>query len=133
MEDVDTILQPDVMTPGQYFGRLRPKQATPELRLWFASFQTGLEDLKDGGRNAGDGPAQKVLRRERALAWLESGSEGIGSFIWMCEALGLNPGLLKARLRKQASILLPRAEPRAGRGIVSRGRYRKRGKLEETA
>lgn len=103
MEDMDTIFQPDLLTPGQFFGRLRSRQTTPELRLWFATFQAALEDLKDGGPNAGGNfrPAQKVLRRERAIAWLESPSEGIGSFNWMCGVLGLDPKAVRARVLEQ--------------------------------
>ena len=57
----------------------QPRAAFPEHSLWAAVLLVTVEDLN------GDEQAKAA-----AKAWLDSASREIGSFLWVCEALGLN-------------------------------------------
>ena len=52
-------------------------------KLWAAVLDRAIEDS---------------AYEEDARAWFQSGREGIGSFLWICDTLELDPDSLKRRL-----------------------------------
>jgi hypothetical protein len=60
----------------------------PERDLWIAVFEKALEDL-----------TREKYERD-AWAWFRSSDKGIGSFIWVCRYLGIQPTAVRRTLRQ---------------------------------
>lgn len=70
----------------------------PYKRLWFSVFKTAIEDFR--------GIHGPVLR-EDARSWLISDYEGIGSFIWICSVLDLEPFFIRSICHQDGDGPLP--------------------------
>ncbi len=66
-------------------------------RLWCAVLEQALEDAK----------SRSFKHKEEALEWFHSPSRGTGSFLWICSALDIDPGLIKKALPARQVIPLP--------------------------
>ena len=53
----------------------------PERRLWQRSLELALEDIRTGSE----------LKRRRAREWVESNEQHVGSFLFVCQVLGISP------------------------------------------
>ena len=60
----------------------RVKVESPEILLWSEVMLMALDDLRNG-----DGQATRA-----AECWFQSPATVVGSFLWVCDALNLDPG-----------------------------------------
>jgi hypothetical protein len=67
-----------------------------ELDLWRAVLVRSLRDL--AGVDAYVTPFERVQLKRRARFWFSSDDGSLGSFRWICEALGLDAGYLRTHL-----------------------------------
>jgi hypothetical protein len=68
---------------------------TPEAELWTEVINLAIFDLS----------SEYADLRRPARNWLMSASERVGSFIWSCHAIGVEPGYIRAALaKKQAQM-----------------------------
>jgi hypothetical protein len=63
-------------------------------RLWHAVLDRAIRDLVD--------PRTKFKDREEAREWFQSERQEVGSFLWVCNILGFNPGTVRTRLTTYA-------------------------------
>lgn len=70
-----------------------PKTA---VQLWEEVLQRALKDVKDG-------PTEQEIQdyiyctRKDAEEWLASDAEGPGTFVWVCDMLGLSPSAVRKK------------------------------------
>jgi hypothetical protein len=67
-----------------------------EQGIWRAVLVRALRDC--AGIDLGITPLERPHLQRRARAWFSSDELAIGSFGWICEALGLDAGYLRARV-----------------------------------
>jgi hypothetical protein len=67
-----------------------------ELDLWRAVLVRSLRDL--AGVDAYVTPFERIQLKRRARFWFSSDDFSLGSFRWICDALGLDAGYLRAHL-----------------------------------
>lgn len=65
-------------------------------KLWFAVLEQAAKDAEGDMR----GPYGKYIT-EGARAWFFSKNQGIGSFLWVCLMLDLNPEVVRSILAKK--------------------------------
>ena len=63
----------------------------PERELWGAVVIRALDDLAETGKEA-------PRLRQAARAWLMSDKTRVGSFIWICESVGLDAAAVRRAL-----------------------------------
>jgi hypothetical protein len=69
-------------------------------RLWAAVLEQAIEDVNRGGFYA-----------QKARVWFQSKSEDVGSFLWVCWMLGIDPDSTKRILiESHSGILVARVE-----------------------
>ena len=69
-------------------------------RLWAAVLEQAVEDVKRGRDNS-----------DTALSWFQSDSENVGSFLWVCGILGIDPESIKRILvQRHSGIPVRRVE-----------------------
>ena len=59
----------------------------PCKRLWTAVLKRAVEDAYSGGMTDVTG--------EGARVWFQSNNQGVGSFLWICSMLDLNPEFVR--------------------------------------
>ena len=68
--------------------------------------------LEQRGRfTYGKNQQQKRIMRDESLTWLESSDSALGSFIFICDTLHIDPDFLRARLLKKCAVGHGAAEP----------------------
>ena len=73
------------------------KPLTPERRLWREALLLLPGDLS--GRASGESAAARRRIQTEARSWVEDTDWiGVGSFMWLCEQLGLDPDAGRAAL-----------------------------------
>ena len=79
-------------------------------RLWAAVLEQAIDDLGRGYVYAG-----------QAQAWFQSQNEGVGSFLWVCRMLNIDPDYAREGVSRKSTVtLLSRMErSRAVDGIES--------------
>src|SRR5712664_314725 len=77
----------------------QPIQERDALRLWASVMQTAIGDLKD----------KSIGIRRRTNSWFLSSNHGIGSFIWCCDQLSLNPERVLKALERRGLAAWPKA------------------------
>ncbi|MEO5363546.1 MAG: hypothetical protein H7838_07980 [Magnetococcus sp. DMHC-8] len=79
--------------------------STPEEKLWSAVLKQAIVDLED------------PLHRGKALGWIKSKSDEIGSFQWVCFTLDKEPLRMRERIfaRYKAVRQMARMQQRAPR------------------
>ena len=82
----------------------------PEAELWTQVILQAINDL-DGRTSSIPGSAQNSARE-----WFASESDGVGSFIWTCQIINVDPNFIRSQLTKKlrmkhpVQIMLSRAE-----------------------
>lgn len=66
-----------------------PHKPLPEAGLWAAVFELAVADCR--------GRCEK--KKRAALAWIESTRQGEGSFLWVCDVIGLDAGAVRGRVK----------------------------------
>jgi hypothetical protein len=91
------ILEPDVMTPVQFFGALKPRMRQDgERRLMAAVLQDGVETFQKYAF-AADEDGRELF--EEAKAWVTARFDhSLFSFVTVCEMLEIDPDYLRAGL-----------------------------------
>ena len=92
-------LLPEVLLPSQL---PTATLVSPEKRFWFAQLHDVWENLKKyQGRN--NRRAVRVFQED--LDWIESAEDGLLSFIWVCDVVGLDAsGLRRGMVRELARM-----------------------------
>jgi hypothetical protein len=77
--------------------------------LWAGVLLQAIKDYHD------EGTSSTVQRDKRhAMAWFKSSRQDVGSFIWICDLLDLNSGLIRSRIKadgfKLNSIMIGRIQ-----------------------
>ena len=65
-------------------------------RLWAAVLEQAIKDSR-GGRTY-------HIITEEARAWLQNNRESVGSFIWVCRILDLDPSYVRGKVNQQRSV-----------------------------
>ncbi len=94
------------MIPNQV---MPPKHLTAQQRLWAAVLDNAVMSLEQRGifsyGKKYNVRHQKRKLRDESLTWLQSDLTTLGSFIFICDTLDINPDFLRARLfKKFASV-----------------------------
>jgi hypothetical protein len=66
-------------------------------RLWVAVLEQAIDDLERGYVYAG-----------RAQAWFESDNEGVGSFLWICRMLNIDPDYARKGVSRKSTVTVLR-------------------------
>ena len=67
----------------------------PEAELWTEVIVQAIEDLSSHTHD----------QRERsALLWFNSRTEAVGSFIWACNVINIDPDVIRSALRKDVRL-----------------------------
>lgn len=89
-----------------------------EQRLWAAVLQQAVADA--GGRKPkGNTRNDRRVVMDSARYWFARKGRGVGSFLWVCEALGLDPDALRPKIRGAWDAGHKREKGRKKRGFVS--------------
>ena len=67
----------------------------PEAELWTRVILQAIDDLH-GRRSSTSGSAQHSARQ-----WFASASDAVGSFIWTCHVIDVDPNYIRSRLAKK--------------------------------
>ena len=71
----------------------------PCKNLWMAVLEQAMEDILTGPAHR-RGKVESIFKNT-ALAWFHSDNEGIGSFLWVCEHLDIDPHTVHHILTKK--------------------------------
>jgi hypothetical protein len=67
-------------------------------KLWFAVLEQATKDAEGDVK----GPYNKYIK-EGARVWFRRENQGIGSFLWVCLMLDLNPEVVRKRVAKKCN------------------------------
>lgn len=89
-------------------GITRDFERNPEKNLWLSVILRAIEDLKMPDDHfeirydlsAARGRKPQKNPKEDAVDWFHDGSTHEGSFLWACQATGLEPGRVLERVAK---------------------------------
>jgi hypothetical protein len=114
----DTLSQPDIILPSQYFGALGSVGLSGELRLMLAVLIDAINVLESW---KGGGSAQKRRNFAEAAQWVNTpGTSYPFSFDSVCDALEIESELMRSRLR----VLTVRSANSARRPALARLRLK---------
>ena len=114
----DILWQTDIILPLQYFGALGSVGPSGEQRLMLAVLADAINVLRSW---RGGGSARKRLNFAEAAQWVNSpGTTHPFSFDSVCDALEIDPELLRSRLR----VLTVRSANSARRPALARLRLK---------
>ena len=114
----DILRQTDIILPLQYFGALGSVGPSGEQRLMLAVLADAINVLRSW---RGGGSARKRLNFAEAAQWVNSpGTTHPFSFDSVCDALEIDPELLRSRLR----VLTVRSANSARRPALARLRLK---------
>ena len=68
-------------------------------KLWFAVLVQAIKDAE--GYVSGPKDYSNLIITEGARAWFLSKNQGIGSFLWICPMLDLNPAFVRSLVAKK--------------------------------
>ncbi len=115
-DSVTVFLESDALVPERYREVFHSRQISPEKRLMIAVLNDAIQAFFAGIR-----PRKSTDLRyfQEAEEWImATGCDGVFSFEWICNLLGLEPAYLRTGLKKlQAEA---RAERRSGTPSSSR-------------
>jgi hypothetical protein len=104
------------LMPSQWIEMHASRQIGGEMRLWWACLEQAVREYQTLWRT----PLENAYRREwrertrRELDdWIESNAGHLGSFRFVCDALGVDADELRGRLAqiKTADVQIPRRSP----------------------
>ena len=79
-------------------------------RLWVAVLEQAIEDIR-----------RDLAYADSSRAWFQSEREGVGSFLWICRMLDIDPGSTRKKVVKtHPGILVRHPEGRSSLGGYSR-------------
>ena len=114
----DVLWQADIILPSQYFGALGSVGPSGEQRLMLAVLADAINVLHSG--QGGDSACER-LNFDEAAQWVNSpGTARPFSFDSVCDALEIDPELLRSRLR----VLTVRSANSARRPALARLRLK---------
>jgi len=90
--------------------KVRPFNESKEILLWLAVFECALRDLAGMGIGAvgnGADEASAKLAKE-ARDWFYSDRDKVGSFIFCCRVLDLNPKAVRSAIARQGAAAISR-------------------------
>ncbi len=93
---------------------LPPKRLTGQLLLWAAVLGNAVMGLEQRGiftYGKDNIDHQKRTLQNESLTWLESENTALGSFIFICDTLHIDPDFLRARPLKKYAVIPGTAEP----------------------
>jgi hypothetical protein len=86
---------------GVVWGTGTDRRILPEAELWTAVILKAIDDL-DRRTSATPRSAQDSARE-----WFASESDAVGSFIWTCHVIDLDPNFIRSRLAKKHRMKNP--------------------------
>lgn len=86
------------ITPDQWLDLNRRSHDAPELRLIIAVLEDAMRCVSGRGNVGADWQHYNRHREEEARAWLKDDSQGVFSFRWVTQALGLDATAVRARV-----------------------------------
>ena len=92
---------------------LPPKHFTGPQQLWAAVLDNAVLSLEQRGcynYGRGNRDHQKRTHQHESLTWLKSDNTAPGGFLFICDALCIDPDFLRARLLKKHTVV---SEPAA--------------------
>ena len=120
-------LTPETVMPEQFADLCRSNARDGYSRLWLAVLEDALRVIS--GHFSGNTSRRIVM--EQAWAWIEDEAKHPGSFNFVCEALGIDPENLRAKLLElKAADNIPKF--RRHRPVITgenkplRGRYERK-------
>ena len=72
---------------------LPPPANGPEVSLWYHVLASAFDDLHGSDRERAD-----------SESWFQAETDGIGSFLWVCEVLGISASAIRRRLGFNLSL-----------------------------
>lgn len=66
----------------------------PEAELWTAVIHQAIQDLS----------SPESYEQHSAWLWFNSPSDAVGSFIWTCHVIDIEPSFIRSSLHKQALL-----------------------------
>lgn len=69
------------------------------LALWSAVLANAVREAQGIVHHSGTSPSERELVTERAQRWIASEITGRASFLWVCEALDLNPTVVREAVK----------------------------------
>lgn len=133
---IDTLSQMDIILPAQYFGALGSVGLSSEQRLMLAVLVDAINVLR-GWQRAGGGRKRRAFAE--AAQWVNTaGTHYPFSFDSVCDALEIDSGVLRSRLRALTMGLVNTTRSSAGRlrlkelsraQHMSANRLRRRGRV----
>jgi hypothetical protein len=79
------------ITRGGLFNDMQ-RRMLPEAELWTEVIRQAIKDLS----------SQHLPDQESAGLWFNSPSDAVGSFIWVCQVISIEPSFIRSALRKRA-------------------------------
>jgi len=79
-------------------GLLGATEILPYRKLWFAVMETAYRDLYLQGSASG---RDRLQYQEQARLWFIATRDGVGSFIWICQVLEVDPGRTRKRILEE--------------------------------
>ena len=95
-------------------------------KLWFAVLEQAINDAE--GHVEGPKDYRKLIT-ERARAWFFRKNQGIGSFLWLCLMLDLNPESVRRLIAKKYNS--PSMRPRIDGKSKDKSLYRRGSQLKD--
>jgi hypothetical protein len=93
---IDDIFEADIILPSQYFDAVASQRLSGEQRLMLAVLIDAINVLHSW---KGTGSVHKRRNYAEAIQWINThGTKHPFSFESVCDALGIEPGLLRSRL-----------------------------------
>jgi hypothetical protein len=80
---------------GRLYASATDHRTLPEAELWTQVIVQAINDL-DGQTSSTSGAAQDSARH-----WFASASDGVGSFIWTCQIINVDPNFIRSQLAKK--------------------------------
>lgn len=66
----------------------------PEAELWTAVIQQAIQDIS----------SPDSYEQESARSWFNSSTDAVGSFIWACNVIDIEPSFIRTSLQKQGLL-----------------------------
>lgn len=74
-----------------------------EKTLWFAVMKCAIDDLELGEKAKRKNPHKDYNSHyDSAKYWLDREDDNFGSFIWVCELIGVDPSITREKILKKA-------------------------------
>jgi hypothetical protein len=74
-----------------------PDELRPVLHLWSEVMRLAFEDARGGLKGSSPRYGDRAVALD-ALQWFKSEVCEVGSFLWICDLLELDPGAVRAQL-----------------------------------